>query len=41
MDKQALLQKLQQIKKSTKEIIEGGKKNESTTGEVKTDQEQS
>lgn len=41
MDKKELLQKLQQIKKSTKEIIERRKGNESTTGEVKTDQEKS
>lgn len=41
MDKKNLLQKLQKIKQSTKEILEGGKKVEQATGEVKADQEES
>lgn len=41
MDKATLLQKLQQIKESTKSIMEGVKQDEQTAGEVKTDQEQS
>lgn len=41
MDKKSMLQKIQQVKQSTKEIMEGGKDSGKTTGEVKTDQEES
>ena len=41
MDKKSLLQKIQQVKQSTKEIMEGSKKDEQTTGEVKANQEES
>lgn len=41
MDKAALLQKLQQIKESTKSIMEGANNNEQTTTNTPADQEQS
>lgn len=41
MDKAALLLKLQQIKESTKQIIEGESNDGETTTDATTDQEQS
>ena len=41
MDKKSLLQKIQKVKQSTKEIMEGGKKDEQPTGKVKANQEES
>lgn len=41
MDKKSLLQKIQQVKQSTKEIMEGGKQDGQATGEVEANKEES